>query len=75
MNRYRVRGTATVDIDLFIEADSLEEAMEIADENIDGLTEFADGTVGLDCEFEHDIIDNGWVEWCEEYSECVEEDI
>lgn len=70
---YNVNGTATIDVNLKIEADSLEEAMELAEDNF-RLGEYCDGTIGLDCEYDGELVDNGWVEWNEEFSECISKD-
>lgn len=72
MKKYKVCGTTTVNIYVEIEANSLEEAIEIADNEV-GFIEFADGSIGLDCDYDGEITNRDWYqfEWYSEFSEEI----
>lgn len=71
---YNVNGTATIDVNIKIEAESLEEAMEIAEDYFQ-LNEYCDGTIGGECDGnEIELVDNDWIEWHKEFSECISKD-
>ena len=70
MKKYKVCGATTINIYVEIEANSLEEAIEIADNEV-RLTEFADGSIGLDSDYEGEITENDWFEWYDEFSEEI----
>lgn len=70
MAMYRVCGATTINVYLDIEADSLEEAIELAEDNAN-LVEYCDGSLGIYCDYDGNISENGWFEWYEEYSEEI----
>lgn len=71
MATFRINGTTIVDVYVEIEAETLEEAIEIAD-NICTLEEYNGGYVGVDSGgYDSEMCANGWIEWHEEYSEEV----
>ena len=78
VNRYRVYGAVTVDVYMEIDAPSIEEALEYAEDNCH-IIEYANGTVGIeddDYNFgDGEITCCCEVEWEEAYSEMVEEDV
>lgn len=71
MAKFRVNGTTVVDIYVEVEADTLEEAIEKAEDSC-SLEEYANGTMGVESyEYDVDVCATGWIEWNEEYSEEV----
>lgn len=78
MNRYRICGTVSVDIYAEIDANSLEEAMEYAEDNF-RMEEYCNGTVGCEdgnYEFsEAEVTCCCDIDWHEEYSDLVEENV
>lgn len=68
LTTYRIVGATTVNIEVEIEAKSLEEAIEIADSTC-RIVEYANNTIGVETNDGYgDITENGWIEWSEEYS-------
>lgn len=78
LNRYRVCGTVTVDVYVEIEAKSLEDAIEYAEENFE-MTEYANGSLGVEdgnWEFDDGEVTCGdYIRWHEEYSTLEEENV
>lgn len=69
MAKFRVNGTTIVDIYVEVEADTLEEAIEKAEDSCT-LEEYTNGTMGVESyEYDVDVCANGWIEWHEDYSE------
>lgn len=72
---WRVSGTTVINVYVEVEAETLEEAIDICDSNI-GLTEYCDGNIGVDSYYADEISDvevseNGYIDWSEEWSERV----
>lgn len=68
MRKYRLNGTVTLDVYIDVVAESLEQAIEIAEDDV-SITEYCGAQVGVDY-----WIDGGMgIEWNETYSELVEE--
>lgn len=78
MNRYRICGTVSVDVYAEIDAPTLEDAMEYAENNFH-MEEYCNGTVGCEdsgYEFgEAEVTCCCDIDWEEAYSELVEEDV
>ena len=78
MNRYRVCGTVSVDIYAYIDAPTLEDAIEYARDNF-CMEEYCNGSIGCaDSNYEFDDADVTCgcdIDWWEDYSEIAEEDI
>ena len=78
MNRYRVCGTVSVDVYAEIDAPTLEDAMAYAENNFH-MEEYCNGTVGCEdgnYEFgEAEVTCCCDIDWHEDYSELVEEDV
>lgn len=74
MATFRINGTTIVDVYVEVEAETLEEAIEIADEHYH-IEEYCNNTIGVEDNSyelpEGEIVSNGWIEWHEEYSEEV----
>ena len=75
MKKWRVCGITTINLYVDVEAETLEEAIDIADSDV-SLSEYIDGSIGAEySEAENvDITENGWFEWQAEYSELIEDD-
>ncbi len=72
---WRVSGTTTINVYVEVEAETLEEAIDICDSNIN-LTEYCDGNIGVDSYYADEISDvevseNGYIDWSEEWSKEV----
>ena len=78
INRYRVCGTVMVDVYMEIDAPTLEDAIEYASDNC-CIEEYANGTIGVEdgsYNFgEGEVTCGNYVDWDENYSELVEEDV
>lgn len=71
MATFRINGTTIVDVYVEIEADTLEEAIDKAEDTC-RLEEYVNGCVGVEnYEYDVDMCASGWIEWHEEYSEEV----
>ena len=78
MNRYRICGTVSIDVYAEIDAPTLEDAMAYAEDNF-RMEEYCNGTVGCEdgnYEFgEAEVTCCCDIDWHEDYSELVEEDV
>ena len=78
MNRYRICGTVSIDVYAEIDAPTLEDAMAYAENNFH-MEEYCNGTVGCEdrCyEFgEGEVTCCCDIDWCDDCSELVEEDV
>ena len=78
MNRYRIYGTVQVDVCVEIDAPTMEDALEYAENNF-RIEEYCGGTVGCEdrCyEFgEGEVTCCCDIDWCDDCSELVEEDV
>ena len=78
MNRYRICGTVSIDVYAEIDAPTLEDAMAYAEDNF-RMEEYCNGTVGCEdgnYEFgEAEVACCCDIDWHEDYSELVEEDV
>ena len=78
INRYRIYGTVMVDVAVEVDAPTLEDAMNYVEDNY-RMEEYANNTVGCEdggYEFnEAEVTCCCDVEWSEDYSELVEEDV
>ena len=78
MNRYRICGTVSIDVYAEIDAPTFEDAMAYAEDNF-RIEEYCNGTVGCEdgtYEFgEAEVTCCCDINWHEDYSELVEEDI
>lgn len=76
-NRYRLNGIVTADVYVEVIADSMEEAIEYAEDNFK-IEEYANGMIGVgddNYEYEGEVVCCDTINWYEEYSECEEEDV
>lgn len=76
MKQYELVGTVTCDVRIKVTAQSLEEAIELAEDGV-SITEYCGGQVGVDYwgdEFDAaDMTEGGMgIEWSEEWSELVD---
>ena len=78
INRYRLCGTVMVDVYIDIDAPTLEDAIEYAENNI-AIEEYANGTIGVEdggYNFgDGEITCCDYINWAEDYCECTEEDV
>ena len=77
MRKWRLNGQVTLDVYVDVVAETLEEAIEIAEDDV-SITEYCGAQVGVDYyadeEDEADLVDGGMgIEWNETYSELKEE--
>ena len=76
-NKYKLNGTVTADVYVEVIADSMEEAIEYAEDNF-RIEEYANGMIGVEddnYEYEGEVVCCDTITWYEEYSECEEEDV
>jgi CRISPR/Cas system-associated protein Cas7 (RAMP superfamily) len=78
MNRYKIYGTVSVDVYAEIDAPTLEDALEYANDNFE-IVEYCNGSVGCeDMSYEFgdaEVTCCCDIDWCEDCSELVEEDV
>lgn len=78
MNRYRVCGKVSVDVYVEIDAPTLEDAIEYAENNFH-MEEYCGGTIGCEdgnYEFgEGEVTCCCDIDWLDDYSELLEEDV
>lgn len=77
MAKFAVYGTMMIDVEVIVEADSLDEAMDYADENVYS-EEYCNDTVGLEVNSDADerisvesLMANGYIDWGSEWCEEV----
>ena len=77
MKLFKIRGTSVIDIEVEIEAKSLEEAIQKCDEGI-SIDNYCNGTVGaVDYSCDANGVDTssfGYIEWDERNCEVIRDD-
>lgn len=78
INKYRICGTVMVDVTVEVDAPTLEDAINYVEDNY-RMEEYANNTVGCEdggYEFEEaELTCCCDIEWCENYSELIEENV
>ena len=78
MKEWEIRGIVTLDVIVTVEAETLEEAMKIADGDV-SIEEYCGGQVGVDYGYadevtDADLCDGGMgIEWHEEWCRSIRE--
>ena len=67
---WRVNGTTTIDVYVEVEAETLEEAIDICYSEVN-LAEYCNNTLGVESPYDAEISENGYIDWSEEWSERV----
>lgn len=67
---WRVSGETVINVYVEVEAETLEEAIDMCWNEVK-LTEYCDGTLGVESPYDAEISDNGYIDWSEEWSEEV----
>ena len=63
--KYEVRGTTVVDVIMYVDADSEDEALEIAEDSSNYLDEYANGCVGISSSNDVELCATDRIDWKE----------